>query len=641
MPFNAAKLAVTLLLTADIKGFEGKMQRLERSMKGSLARMNKFGHNMEKTGVNMKKAGLTNVMTGAAYMAPLAFLTKKAVDLESATADIAKVLPTTVAVGSAGFLNLEKSAMKVGAALGRSAEDSAGLMASLAAGGVAQKDLERTALLAGKIGVAFDVTGLEAGQSFQAIRNAMQLNEQQAMQVMNANNALANSYGSTIDASARLMKFMTDTGASVAASLHTTGGEMESFANSFMTIGIDSETAGTSIARFSKAILTNSKLASIFNKSGGGMKGVVAILDQAKESGNAVQWLLQHGVGQYSTQIGAVVNSMNSNKGLKAQLAFVSDKKNVEGSVAQEFGAKASTRAFQLNQLKTSATNLAITLGNSLVPALSDLLKRLQPIISRVTKWIDKNPKLVKNILLAVAAMASLRLGLGALQLIFGSMIGIIGKLIVSATRIIQVIPMIGKAFSVVSKLFMANPWLIAIMAIAAGVYLIIKNWDKIKAFFIKLWDWVKKTFFKAWDFIKGLFLKYTIPGMIISNWSKIADFFSSLWSGIKDKFMGFVNFFKSKWDWIKNNVIDPVGKFLGFSGGSNLNVTNKSITGTVPAIVPHRNNTTNNTTSMNFTLTGSATKQDADLIVKTIKKHMPGLMGDYNHNKNRISFGY
>lgn len=64
--------------------------------------------------------------------------------------------------------------------------------------------------------------------------------------------------------------------------------------------------------------------------------------------------------------------------------------------------------------------------------------------------------------------------------------------------------------------------WIILIiMAIATAAFLIIKNWDKIKAFFKKLWDAVVGIFKSAWEWIKGI-------------WSGITGFFSNLWNGIK-----------------------------------------------------------------------------------------------------------
>jgi len=76
-----------------------------------------------------------------------------------------------------------------------------------------------------------------------------------------------------------------------------------------------------------------------------------------------------------------------------------------------------------------------------------------------------------------------------------------------------------------------------AVVALAAAVYLIIKNWDKIKDFFVKLWDSVKPIFTAVWEWIKNMFLNYTPYGLIIKHWDTIAEWFSGLWERVKAVF--------------------------------------------------------------------------------------------------------
>lgn len=664
------------------------MKRLESNMTGVIKRINKAGHKMMDWGVKSQAAGVANMTSGVAAMAPIALATKQAVDLEAAVADIAKVLPNTVNVGSREFNRLEKGAQTVGYALGRSSEDAAGLMASLAAGGVAEKALTKTALLAGKIGVAFDVSGLQAGQSFQAIKNAMQLTDDGVMKVMNANNALANSFGSTVDASARLLQFMQDTGASVAASLHTSGSDIQALENSFMTIGIGSDEATTSIERLSKAILINKKLSATFNHTGGGSKGILAIFEQAKKSGNAVQWLLGHGVGQYSTKIGAVVNAMDSDKGFKRQLAFVNDDKNVTGSVDQEFATKASTKKFQLAQLKVGALNLATTLGSTLIPALTSLMKAAKPMLDTFSKWAQANPKVTGTILKVYAASAALKIGIGALQFGFGGYIKILGNIATNGSRAIQVIKGLPKAFSAVSttfsvvgKFLMANPWMIVIVAIATAAFLIIKYWKPISKFFIKLWDWVKGAFsaawkwikrmflnytpyglvikhwdviskffvglwdkirgyfVAAWEWIKKMFLNYTPYGLVIKNWSKIVGAFSTIWEKVKQSFQKFIGWFVDKWEWLNKHVFEPIGKVLGF-GDKNINV-NQTVSGSgMPKLLPVRAGSND---QFHFApvinVQGSVDGNTANKLSAQMRRDFEKQMQDYQHNKQRRAF--
>lgn len=84
------------------------------------------------------------------------------------------------------------------------------------------------------------------------------------------------------------------------------------------------------------------------------------------------------------------------------------------------------------------------------------------------------------------------------------------------------------KLATVATKLFnkalKANPILTIIsliIALGAVVYSVIKNWDKIAAWFKKLWDAIVGIFKAAWEAIKKV-------------WSTVTGWFSNLWGGIK-----------------------------------------------------------------------------------------------------------
>jgi phage-related minor tail protein len=89
------------------------------------------------------------------------------------------------------------------------------------------------------------------------------------------------------------------------------------------------------------------------------------------------------------------------------------------------------------------------------------------------------------------------------------------------------------------------------VAALTAGVYLLVKNWDKVTGFFVSLWNNVKNAFSAAWDWIKNLIFGTSdwilvavsifmpivgIPALIIKHWDVIKDFFGNLWSNVTSK---------------------------------------------------------------------------------------------------------
>ncbi|MES9748532.1 hypothetical protein ABWK35_15495 [Bacillus safensis] len=104
------------------------------------------------------------------------------------------------------------------------------------------------------------------------------------------------------------------------------------------------------------------------------------------------------------------------------------------------------------------------------------------------------------------------------------------------ATKVGSAIKLIGTTFGIVSKVFMANPILLAIAAIGTAVFLVIKYWEPISKFFIDLWNKVTSFTQNAWNGIVN-FLKDLWGGIkkvASSVWDGIKGFITGVWNGIK-----------------------------------------------------------------------------------------------------------
>jgi hypothetical protein len=102
-----------------------------------------------------------------------------------------------------------------------------------------------------------------------------------------------------------------------------------------------------------------------------------------------------------------------------------------------------------------------------------------------------------------------------------------------------------------------------AIALVAGGVYLLVKNWDAVAAFFVELWDKIVGAFSAAWNGIKNIFAGLpnwvvgltalflpliSLPILIIKNWDTIKGFFASLWADISVIVSNFVNWLSGVW---------------------------------------------------------------------------------------------
>lgn len=75
------------------------------------------------------------------------------------------------------------------------------------------------------------------------------------------------------------------------------------------------------------------------------------------------------------------------------------------------------TLAFKMAQASATTQELRETIGNTLIPVVLRLVEAVQPVIERVANWIEQNPELTRNIILATLAITGLVAVLGMVTL--------------------------------------------------------------------------------------------------------------------------------------------------------------------------------------------------------------------------------
>lgn len=279
-------------------------------------------------------------------------------------------------------------------------------------------------------------------------------------------------------------------------------------------------------------------------------------------------------------------------------------------------GIQAQSKTFygQLSTFKDNVTMTMAKVGNSLLPVLNNLFTKLTPIVDKIAAWVEKNPELTATIMKGAAGLVALSLATSATSFAFGGVFKVIQGgssvlngavrtvgwltdknkglghwVFVARYRMLQlsqfatgsVLPAlrsfgtgmasafttasaaIGRAFTFIGRSMMAmgrfllaNPIILIIAAIAAAVYLIYRNWDAIKAWFINLWENVKNIFLKAWEWVKNLFLKYHPLGILIKHWDAVKAWFSNIGGWFKKAGSNIVN---SVWEGMKAMASKPV----------------------------------------------------------------------------------
>lgn len=144
----------------------------------------------------------------------------------------------------------------------------------------------------------------------------------------------------------------------------------------------------------------------------------------------------------------------------------------------------------QMNILKAEATQVALGLAQAFIPIAQQILPALIPVLQAVVTFMKDNKE-------AIAAVVTNGL---KLALLYGTATKLASGITTITTAFKGVETAMG-AFKAAGALI-GGPWVIAIMAIIAVIYLLVTNWDTICATLTSVWDSVCSTLSSAWSAI-------------------------------------------------------------------------------------------------------------------------------------------
>jgi phage-related minor tail protein len=131
-------------------------------------------------------------------------------------------------------------------------------------------------------------------------------------------------------------------------------------------------------------------------------------------------------------------------------------------------------------ELQATMKDVSETIGTVFLPIIDDLLKKLLPVIAKVSEWVQENPKLTKVIIIATASLFGLL-----------TVLGLIGL----------ALPPIIAGFALLSWPVLAV--IVAVGALIAIGVLLVKNWDKIRQGASNIWNGIKTVISGVIDSIK------------------------------------------------------------------------------------------------------------------------------------------
>lgn len=572
----------------------------------------------------------------AGAVAGVAFPVKLAVEFESAMADVKKVVDFDT---PKQFKEMEQDILRLTRTIPMAGTELAKITASGGQLGVARKDLPKFTETIAKMSVAFDMAADQAGDSMAKLANVYQIPIDQIGKLGDAVNHLSNSSpakaGDIINTLGRV--------GGVAKQFGLTEIQTTSLSNAFISLGKTPEIAGTAINGMLTKLMTADKQGAKFQQALKNMGMESKDLKKAiKENGEQalMDFLKQVGKLPKENQMGALVDLFGLEyaddvavlvSGLETYKKSIDELKKTSkdgkpafiGSMDKEFAARSATTANNWQIFKNSLTEIGITAGSVLLPALNQLMTTIRPIINSFADWTSKNPEVVSALVHLAAGFAALKVGGLMFRFVGNELSGFMVSFrlakallgvdwlatvirfksgIGALARIFGVVKtaatLLGTGLMSLGRFLLMSPIGIALALLGVAAYMLYKNWDgvvggakalwqdlsnfisgvvnSIASFFGTCWERIKTFFNSGIGNISAQIINWSPLGLFYQSFASVMSWFGvqlpssftqfgtniiqGLWNGLKSKFEAVKAWFAEKAASLKQTFAGVMG---------------------------------------------------------------------------------
>jgi len=414
-----------------------------------------------------------------------------AMDFESAMSDVRKVVDFDT---PAAFKQFQADVIAMSKRIPMAAKDLSAIVASAGQAGIPRDELLRFTEIAAKVGVAFDISADQAGDSLAKMMTGLGLTITEVSALTDAMNHLSNSQASS---ASDILDVVQRVGAT-AKQYGFTAEQVSAFASAMLSAGAESNVAATSFRNMGKA-LTRGASATKGQHEAFAQLGLEAEDVARRMQRDAVGTTLDviERLGKLPAEMQAAVSSdlfgdearalgplLTNLDLLRASLGLVADQTKYLGSAQKEYEVRAKTTANNLQLFKNNVEALGIAVGNALLPGLNQTLAALALILNAIERLATDFPDVTAGAISLATGLVGLRIaalgaGYAALLLRGGMLTAILPALGLAkgmtrvAASLTRVVPRVGRF----SKAMKAVPE--ATAATAAGMSLVDQSMTK------------------------------------------------------------------------------------------------------------------------------------------------------------------
>ena len=461
-----------------------KMNKLKAAQGRYEARQENIG--------KLKEFGDRQLTQGIGMAGALAVPVKIAVDVEESQADLRKVVN-----------NAEKYYGKLREISERSTMSQAKVFemaGALAQSGVEEKDLVAYTEQANKIAVAFDMDAAAAGNFLAKTKEQLGLGKEELFAYSNAINHMSDHSASR---AAELTEISGRIGG-IAKGAGVSNSALLGLSATLVSFNKTPEQAATGLKNFfgalTKGEASSKKAAAAFRSMGIDVNKLA--VDMQRDGEGTILKVLQKLKEVDPAKQGAIVSTIFGEEAKSSVLDMINNLDKVKTNLKEAkkgFGKEAVDAEYTnrmnttLNKFlvaKNKVVNSMADLGKALMPTITGALEKLNPLIDKVSQFIQKNPQLAAGIMKAAAAFAVFKIGIGGLSKGLAPLFSGISKgmLIFDKFKIAgsftgglkTAFPIINKLGPAMAKLgpMLTNPYVAAGAAAVAAFVLMYSKWN-------------------------------------------------------------------------------------------------------------------------------------------------------------------
>lgn len=423
---------------------------------------------------------------------------KSAMAFESAMADVNKVVDFAQ---PDGLKQMSNDILQMSRRIPMAATGIAEIVAAAGQAGMQGGELLEFAEMAAKVGVAFDISAGQAGDSLAKIKTALGLSVAQTRALADAMNHLSNTSAS---AAPDLLDFMSRVG-SIGKQYGFTEQQTVAIGSAMIAAGAKADVAATSFRNVGKALVRGENATKAqrdaFAKLGLSAKDVASRMqkDAVGTLGDVIARIRKLPKEVQAANISALFGDearaiaplIANSKLLASSLDAVSDKTKYLGSAQAEFEVRSKTTENALQLFKNQMEGLAIAIGSALLPALNRILDAVGPIIGAMADWAAAHPNVTAALVTLASSLVAVNVAATAMRFAFLFGKGGMLSLAAGATSLASGLLTVLNPLKLVRGAFVALRFAIAstgIGAIVIGLAMagtwIYNNWSNLSAMF-------------------------------------------------------------------------------------------------------------------------------------------------------------